>query len=89
MTATVTSAVGAVTVPVEVTDAVMAGVVSLPHGWGHDRPGARLAVAAERPGVNVNLLAGTDVVDPLSGNPHLNGVPVEVAAAVPSEEDRP
>lgn len=88
-TATVTSAVGAVTAPVEVTDAVMAGVVSLPHGWGHDLPGARLAVAAERPGVNVNLLAGTDAVDPLSGNPHLNGVPVELAAAVPNEEDRP
>jgi anaerobic selenocysteine-containing dehydrogenase len=89
MTATVTSAVGALTAPVEVTDAVMVGVVSLPHGWGHDRPGARLAVAAARPGANVNLLAGNDAVDPLSGNPHLNGVPVEVTVAVPTEEDRP
>lgn len=89
MMATVTSTVGALTAPVEVTDAVMAGVVSLPHGWGHDLPGTRLAVAAERPGVNVNLLAGTDAVDPLSGNPHLNGVPVELAAAVPTAEERP
>jgi anaerobic selenocysteine-containing dehydrogenase len=79
--ATITSAVGTITAPVEVTDAVMPGVVSLPHGWGHDLPGTALSVARERPGVNVNLLAGTDRVDPLSGNPHLNGVPVELARA--------
>jgi anaerobic selenocysteine-containing dehydrogenase len=85
--ATITSAVGTVTAPVEVTDAVMPGVVSLPHGWGHDRPGTALSVARERPGVNVNLLAGTDRVDPLSGNPHLNGVPVEVTATPPNDED--
>jgi hypothetical protein len=53
----------------------------MPHGWGHDLDGARLAVARERPGVNVNRLASNDDVDPLSGNPFLNGVPVEVAAA--------
>ena len=64
----------------------MPGVVSLPHGWGHDLPGVELWVAAERPGVNVNLLAGNDHVDPLSGNPHLNGVPVEVPAAPHLEE---
>ena len=69
------------TVTVEVTDAVMAGVVSLPHGWGHDLDGARLSVASARPGVNVNRLAGNERVDPLSGNPHLNGFPVEVAPA--------
>jgi anaerobic selenocysteine-containing dehydrogenase len=88
MHATVTSAVGTITAPVEVTDAVMPGVVSLPHGWGHDLPGTALSVARERPGVNVNLLAGNDAVDPLSGNPHLNGVPVEIAAAPPTEENR-
>lgn len=79
--AVVTSAVGRLEAPVEVTDAVMPGVVSLPHGWGHDLEGARLTVAAERPGVNVNLLGGTDHVDPLSGNPHLNGIPVTLAPA--------
>lgn len=79
--ATITSATGSITAPVEITDAVMPGVVSLPHGWGHDLPGTALNVARQRPGVNVNLLAGNDAVDPLSGNPHLNGVPVEVTAA--------
>ena len=79
--ATITSAVGCITAPVEVTDSVMPGVVSLPHGWGHDLPGTSFTVAGQRPGVNVNLLAGNEAVDPLSGNPHLNGVPVEVTAA--------
>lgn len=69
------------TVTVDVTDAVMAGVVSLPHGWGHDLDGARLSVASARPGVNVNRLAGNNRVDPLSGNPHLNGFPAEVTVA--------
>ena len=68
-------------VTVDVTDAVMPGVVSLPHGWGHDIDGTRLSVASTRPGVNVNRLAGNERVDPLSGNPHLNGFPVEVTAA--------
>ncbi len=79
--AVVTSAVATVEVPVEVTDAVMPGVVSLPHGWGHDLDGAQLELARQRPGVNVNRLAGSDSVDPLSGNPFLNGVPVTVGPA--------
>ena len=53
----------------------MPGVVSLPHGWGHDADGARLAVAAEHAGVNSNLLAD-DLLDVLSGNAVLNGIPV-------------
>ncbi|GAA4782869.1 molybdopterin oxidoreductase family protein [Streptomyces ziwulingensis] len=67
---------GEVTVPAEVTDAVRPGVVSLPHGWGHDRPGTRLAHAALDPGVNVNQLLDGSLLDPLSGNAVLNGVPV-------------
>lgn len=63
---------------VEITDAVMPGVVSLPHGWGHDLTGVRMAIAASRPGQNVNRLATNEFIDPLSGNPHLNGFPVEV-----------
>ncbi|GAA1363257.1 molybdopterin oxidoreductase family protein [Streptomyces beijiangensis] len=70
---------GALEVPVEVTDAVRTGVVSLPHGWGHDRPGTRGAVAAARPGVNVNQLLDGSLLDPLSGTSVLNGFPVEVA----------
>ncbi|MFF1643318.1 molybdopterin oxidoreductase family protein [Streptomyces sp. NPDC058246] len=71
---------GEVTAPVEVTDAVRTGVVSLPHGWGHDRPGTRMSHAALDPGVNVNQLLDGSLLDPLSGTAVLNGVPVELAA---------
>jgi anaerobic selenocysteine-containing dehydrogenase len=76
--ATIASASGEVRAPVEVTDRVRRGVVSLPHGWGHDRPGTRLSVASTRPGVNANRLTDTAVVDPLSGNAELFGVPITV-----------
>jgi len=79
--ARVTNSAGAVTVPIEVTDAIMRGVVSIPHGWGHDREGSDMDVAANRPGVNSNLLTPSDAIDPLSGNAILNGIPVEVAPA--------
>ncbi len=68
---------------VEVSDEVMPGVVSLPHGWGHDAPGARMAVAAERPGVNLNAVLDENLRDPLSGNAVLSGVAVRVSAVVP------
>jgi len=55
-------------VEVEITERVMPGVVSLPHGWGHDLPGTRLHVAAERPGANLNALLDDQQRDPLSGN---------------------
>ncbi|MFI5886338.1 molybdopterin oxidoreductase family protein [Streptomyces sp. NPDC051554] len=71
---------GEVTAPAEITDGLRRGVVSLPHGWGHDRPGTRLSHAATDPGVNVNQLLDGSQLDPLSGNAVLNGVPVEVAA---------
>ena len=74
------SAAGEVVVPAEITDAVREGVVSLPHGWGHDRPGSRLSVAGSRPGANSNVLARGDLFDPLSGNAVLNGIPVELEA---------
>ncbi|MFD8523313.1 molybdopterin oxidoreductase family protein [Streptomyces capillispiralis] len=70
---------GEVTAPAEVTDVVRRGVVSLPHGWGHDRPGTRTRHAAADPGANVNQLLDGSLLDPLSGNAVLNGVPVEVA----------
>ena len=79
--ARVRSRVGEVVAPVEVTDAVRPGVVSLPHGWGHDADGARLQVAARYAGVNANALTDGAVLDPLSGNCALNAVPVEVAPA--------
>jgi anaerobic selenocysteine-containing dehydrogenase len=70
---------GEVTAPAEVTDAVRPGVVSLPHGWGHDRPGTRTRHASADPGANVNQLLDGSLLDPLSGNAVLNAVPVEVA----------
>jgi anaerobic selenocysteine-containing dehydrogenase len=78
-TATITADGGRVEAPVEITEDVRPGVVSLPHGWGHDRPGTRLSVASARPGVNVNQLLDGSRLDPLSGTAVLNGFPVEVA----------
>jgi anaerobic selenocysteine-containing dehydrogenase len=78
--AKVSSSAGAVVAPVEITDEIMAGVVSLPHGWGHDLEGAQMSVAASRAGVNSNRLS-TGAMDPLSGNAVLNGIPVEVVPA--------
>ena len=75
----VTSQRGAVEVTVEVTDAIMPGVVSIPHGWGHDDPEAQLDVAAAHPGTNSNLLADEMAVDVPSGNAVLNGIPVALA----------
>jgi anaerobic selenocysteine-containing dehydrogenase len=77
--AQVASRAGAVQVPVEVTDTIMPGVVSIPHGWGHDLPGVQLRVARENGGVNCNRLVDELALDPLSGNGVLNGVPVTVA----------
>jgi len=71
--ARVTAGGRGVEVDVEVTDAVMPGVVSLPHGWGHDAEGARLSVAGQRPGVNLNALLDEHARDPLSGNAVLSG----------------
>ena len=64
---------------VEVTDAIMPGVVSLPHGWGHDVPGTSQQVASAHAGTNSNILADEQLIDELSGNAVLNGIPVELA----------
>ncbi|HXQ20169.1 MAG TPA: molybdopterin oxidoreductase family protein [Candidatus Acidoferrales bacterium] len=76
--ARVRSRVGSVEIPVEVTDAIMPGVVSIPHGWGHDEPEMRMAIAAQHAGVNSNRLADELALDPLSGNAVLNGIPVTI-----------
>jgi anaerobic selenocysteine-containing dehydrogenase len=74
------SRVGEIVVPVEVTDQVMRGVVSLPHGWGHDREGTQLRVASSKPGASVNDVTDEAFVDALSGASAFSGVPVEVSA---------
>jgi anaerobic selenocysteine-containing dehydrogenase len=76
--AVVRSRAGAVVVPVEVTEDVMPGVVSIPHGWGHDHTGVDLAVAGAHAGTNSNVLTDELVVEPLSGTAILNGIPVEL-----------
>ena len=78
--ARVTSRAGSVEVPLEITTEIRAGVVSLPHGYGHDQPGSALTVAAAKPGVNSNRLTEDGRLDPLSGNATLNGIPVTVEA---------
>jgi anaerobic selenocysteine-containing dehydrogenase len=80
-TARVRARVGSVTLPVEVTEAIMPGVVSMPHGWGHDEPGTAMQVAAAHAGANSNLLADDSAIDPLSGNAVLNGIRVTVERA--------
>jgi anaerobic selenocysteine-containing dehydrogenase len=77
--AEIRSRAGAVRAQVEVTDGIMPGVVSLPHGWGHDSPGAKMSVAGAHAGTNSNVLADELVLDALSGNAVLNGIPVELA----------
>jgi len=79
--ARVSSRVGSVVAPVEVTDDLMPGVVSLPHGWGHDDEAARLRVANAHPGVNTNLLTDDRAYDVASGTAVLFGTPVTVEPA--------
>lgn len=69
-----------VTVQVELSETLMPGVVSLPHGWGHSLPGTQLALAAERPGANLNALLDPAARDPLSGNAVLSGGVVTLSA---------
>jgi anaerobic selenocysteine-containing dehydrogenase len=71
---------GAIELPVEVTDAMMPGVVSVPHGWGHGRSGTRLHVASATPGQSVNDIIDPSMLDELSGTSVLTGQAVEVAA---------
>lgn len=77
--AVVRSAAGELVVPLEPTDTIMPGVVSLPHGWGH--AGTSQPVAARHPGINANTLTDDSVVDVPSGNAVFNGVPVTLGRA--------
>jgi anaerobic selenocysteine-containing dehydrogenase len=81
----VTSRAGCVELPVEVTDAIMPGVVSMPHGWGHDTPGSQTHIAREHAGTNINILTNSAAIDPLSGNASFSGTPVRVEAVYAPE----
>ncbi|MFO0755184.1 MAG: molybdopterin oxidoreductase family protein [Byssovorax sp.] len=78
---TITSEVSSVIAPLSISDEVMPGVVSLPHGFGHDRPGVQLDIASAHAGVSANDLTDERRVDPVSGVSVLNGIPVTVRAA--------
>ena len=69
------------TIPVTTTDGIARGVVSIPHGWGHDLPGVQLGVAGRYAGVNSNILTDDLLIDELSGTAVLNGIPVTIAPA--------
>ena len=79
-TVEVRARVGSVRIPVQSTDTVMRGVVSLPHGFGHNRPGTRLGLAEQNAGVSYNDLTDAAAVDAVSGNAALNGIEVEIVA---------
>ena len=66
--------------PLEVSNTIAPGVVSMPHGWGHTRDGVRLRVAREHAGVSINDVTDAARVDPLSGNASFSATPVEVSA---------
>jgi anaerobic selenocysteine-containing dehydrogenase len=65
-------------VSAEVSDEIMPGVVSLPHGFGHDKDGTRLAIASQHAGVSLNDITDTKFLDELCGNAALNGIPVQL-----------
>lgn len=79
--ARIRSRIGAIEAPIAVSEEMMPGVVSLPHGFGHDVEGTRMRVARQHAGVNSNRLTDEAQVDALSGNSVLNGIPVEIAPA--------
>lgn len=74
----ITSRVGQIEIPAEVTDSVTKGVVSVPHGWGHDMAGTQMEVARRKAGVNSNILSDDKAMDPLSGNAVLSAIAVTV-----------
>jgi anaerobic selenocysteine-containing dehydrogenase len=87
-TVQVRSRVGSISVRLELTDAVMPGVVSLPHGWGHGRPGVQLRVATAHAGVSVNDLTDDQAVDALLGTAAFSGTPVHVSGLLRAETGR-
>jgi len=84
--ARVTSAAGSIELPVEVSDEIRAGVISIPHGFGHNRPGVGWRRAASKAGASMNDITDPTLVDRLTGNAAFNAVPVRVEA-VPAEAE--
>jgi anaerobic selenocysteine-containing dehydrogenase len=79
------SRVGSLVVPIEITDEIMPGVVSIPHGWGHDRAGVQLDVAQQHAGESINDLTDNQAIDALSGTAAFNGTLITVEKFTPQE----
>jgi anaerobic selenocysteine-containing dehydrogenase len=77
----VRSNVGEIVLPIEITEEMMPGVVSIPHGWGHDREGNQLSVAQHHAGASINDLTDNQAIDALCGTAAFNGTPVTVERA--------
>jgi anaerobic selenocysteine-containing dehydrogenase len=77
--AVISSRVGSISIPISISEEMMPGTISIPHGWGHDAQGIKLNIAAKHAGVNTNLLTDEHLLDSVSGNAALNGVPVSLA----------
>ena len=75
----VTSAVGSIELPIEITDDIAQGVVSIPHGWGHDREGVELDVARAHAGTSINDITDDALIEPVTGTAILSGVPISIA----------
>lgn len=84
----VRSSVGSIVLPIEVSDEMMPGVVSIPHGWGHDRAGNQIEVAQQHAGASINDLTENQSVDALCGTAAFNGTLVTVAACHASRQER-
>ena len=80
----VESRAGRIEMPAQITDTIMPGVVSIPHGWGHDKEGLQLGVAAAHAGASINDVTDDRLLDFLTGNAALSGVPVTVEAVAPA-----
>ncbi len=76
--ALVSSRVGSIRIPIDISEDMMPGVISIPHGWGHQMEGVKLSVAEQHAGVNTNILTDDQFLDSVSGNAALNGVPVSL-----------
>jgi len=77
--AVVNSRVGTIRIPITISDEIMPGVISIPHGWGHSVDGIELNIAKKHAGVNTNILTDDYFLDSVSGNAALNGVAVSLS----------
>ncbi len=85
--AKVTSRVGSLAIPIHLSTEMMPGVISIPHGWGHDAAGIGLGIASRHAGVNANILTDEHFLDSVSANAALNGVPVSLKALAQTKSD--